>query len=140
MPRSLRHRLGPSVRGGVNTMVHVYTGAAAAVAGVLRGVQTHPTLRVSVDDESPRSMWSPHESQAGPKGPRSNVCTSTRVPVVRSHCLKWALAMEDLQSAATWLWTYSEQSQLGSSRSVGSLQHVVWPKGLKQLEFSGFFR
>ena len=100
---------------------------------------------VRVDDRTPRSTWSPREAQQARESPptTSDVCISSRVPIVRALCLTWALPMTMLlESAAVELWEKSESLRVidrNHSNPVGSLGSVVWPKGLKELVFKAFF-
>ncbi|CAN0441595.1 unnamed protein product, partial [Ectocarpus sp. 12 AP-2014] len=65
-------------------------------------------MRVRVNDQTPRSFWSPRKQQARP-----SATISSRVPLVRALHLTWALPMETLlRKAAVELWTLSESLEL----------------------------
>ncbi|CAN0464092.1 unnamed protein product, partial [Ectocarpus sp. 12 AP-2014] len=101
---------------------------------ICRACRSISTLHVRVEDETPRSVWCPHEVQTGPDKGSSKIRLANRVPVVRALQLTWALPMEDLlRTAAIELWTSSECLELLGSLCAASLRSVIWPRGLTQL-------
>lgn len=101
-----------------------------------RACRNTPTLHVRVDYDTPRTLWSPGSTtRATPsEAEGSKVRVSRRVPVVRALYLTWELPLKALaEPAATELWTWSEYLRLGEHVPAGSVESVVWPRGLKHL-------
>ena len=124
--------LGQACKGGKKRWYASTLELQLTSLGVCRACRFAPTLRVTVDAETPRSLWCPNKEQAGPITRDTKGRVLSRVPVVRALRLIWELPFETLvESAAIELWTYTEVLGLwGSARSVAS---VAWPKGLKEL-------
>lgn len=78
-----------------------------------------PTLRVRVDNRTPRSLWSPSVSLTGKAVHESKIRVLTRVPVVRALYLTPGQSPGECRRAVG-LWTCLEFL-------------VVWPNGLKHL-------
>lgn len=87
-----------------------------------------PTLRVSVNYQTPRSL----------RCPRSD--DENDVPIVRARGLTWALPTEDLvRAAAIEQWKCLKVLQLDGPLSAASLEAMVWPHGLERLTLGDHF-
>lgn len=90
-----------------------------------------PTLRVRVDENTPRTLWSACSAMTRST---SKVRICNRVPIVRAVHVTWALPMEFLlQSAANELWTLAGSLRLQGCISAACLGTVTWPRRLKRL-------
>lgn len=93
-----------------------------------------PTLHVAVGDTTPRSTWPAQGPQTDENTTSSDACISSRVPIVRTLHSTWVLPVGVLiESAAVELWEKSELFWVMGTVPAGSLDSVVWPKGLKEL-------
>ncbi|CAM9608098.1 unnamed protein product, partial [Ectocarpus sp. 8 AP-2014] len=106
-----------------------------------RACRSVPTLEVSVDEHTPRSLWAPNTTQTRPIIRNSKVARiSSRVPVVRAAGLTWGLLFEVLlESIAMELWGWSNVLRLRGPVDSASLVSVTWPPRLKLLSFGDSF-
>lgn len=78
-----------------------------------RACRSVPTLRVSVDPQTPCSIWLAPKARAAPHTRSSKEdCISSRIPVVQAVSLTWQLPLEALvKSADKDLWTWGGLSE-----------------------------
>jgi len=105
-----------------------------------RACRSIPKLAVSVEDLTPRSLWTPRDSRAPPNTPISEARASSRLPIQRALRLTWALPLEVLvESAAVELWAWSRFVHLRGPVSSARLASVSWPQALVHLSFGDDF-
>lgn len=140
VPGRLRRDLEPGIRVRGESSVASTPQlqlASLDLCGVCRSV---PTLRESVEDETPRSLWRSHQSQTGPITRSSNkLPISSRLPVVWASRLTWGLPASVLvRSAAFELWARLSVLELSGAVRASGLRSVTWPEGLRQLVLNSF--
>ncbi|CAN0173235.1 unnamed protein product, partial [Ectocarpus sp. 12 AP-2014] len=93
-----------------------------------------PTLHVRVDQQTPRSLWSPRQSHTTASKRSREVYIVSRVPAVQAFGLTWALPTEVLlQSPAIELGSGLAYQRMNGYSSAPSLGSMFWLKKLNWL-------
>ena len=134
--------LNQACEGGKNRWYTSSLELQLASLELCRACRKVPTLRVLVDDRTPRTLWSPRKTHNADADTRSSKASRTsRVPVVRVLGVTWGrFSAEDLmQRAAIEQWEGSVEMLSFGDNFDESIAGVVWPASLQQISFGDEF-